>query len=112
LFDAKLELLSINLTSPDEDQINDGATPEVVTILTEAMALPIPDPSDPERPLLIPVGHYRFSLDGDTALAIGQQYIELGEKLPKRSRVIVSRNLSAAEQAAERLAALKGGPRG
>lgn len=103
-----LNIMSVNTNAPTPDEIDQGATPEVIVSLTPGLMLPIADPNDPSHPVVVPGGNIRFRLDGDSAVAIGRKLVEEGERMPKRSRIEVASSVASAEEAARRLAELTG----
>lgn len=108
MFDTMLNVLSVTTSGPSEDDVANGADPHIVVSVLTGMALPLADPANPGQPLVVPGGQVRFRLDGDAAVAIGTKLAEQGAALPKRPRIEIAQSLAGAEQAAERIASLRG----
>jgi hypothetical protein len=107
MFDAMLNIVSLTPNAPSEEEIAAGAPPEVMVGLVLGLMLPLADPSDPSRPLMVQGGNLRFRLDADSAVAFGKKLVAEGERLPKRSRIEIASSMTNAEQAAERLNSLR-----
>lgn len=108
MFDTMLNVMSVTTNAPTDEELGDGAEPQVLMTLVPAVALPLADPTDPSRPIVVPVGNLRFRLDGEAAVSIGEKLAEEGRRMPRRSRVEIASSVSAAEEAARRVAELRG----
>ncbi len=108
VFDAMLNVMSVNTSAPTDEDIANGAEPMLVISLVPGLMLPLADPNNPSQPIVVPGGNLRFRLDGEAAVAIGQKMVEDGKRLPKRSRIEIASDLTGAEKAAEHMNSLRG----
>lgn len=103
-----LNVMSVTTSAPSEEDLANGATPEIIMSLGLGIVLPLADPANPSQPVVVPGGQVRFRLDGEAAEEVGNKMAEEGARLPRRSRLEIASSVSAAEEAARRLESLRG----
>lgn len=108
MFDTMLNIMSVTTQAPSPEELDAGADPEVIVSLVPGLVLPLADPGDPHKPIVVPLGQLRFRIDGDASKTIGAKLVEEGERLPARSRVEVATSMAGAEETARRLEELRG----
>lgn len=109
MFDATLNVMSVHTDAPTQEQIDQGANPEVIMSIVPGIVLPLADPANPTEPVVVPGGQFRIRLDGEAAVTIGTRLAEQGKALPpRRPKIEVAASLAGADEAARRLAELRG----
>lgn len=100
-FDANLNVTHIEVgVNEDNDRLS--------VHLVIGQALPFAEPGT-DKPLIAPIGSFRFPLDKDSARAIAKQLGEEAEKLKDPSKLAVASTMQDAEREASALKGIVGG---
>lgn len=100
---TNLNVTGLDVSAPDEADLNAGADPYVEITLSCSMGL-----QTPQGTAMIPAAIYHYNLDRDTAEKVGQKLIDLAKGLPAPSKLQTASSLSQVQAEADRLAKLKG----
>lgn len=107
-FDATLNVVGTSIGAPTEEQLAQGAPSALELSLQIGQQLPFSQgPGHP--PVVAEFGTLRFGLDRDTAIEFFSKGLEAAQALPAKKPIEIASNLQGVEEAAERLAKLKGG---
>lgn len=110
LFDVMLmHALAVNTTAPTDEEVAAGTDPLLLMRITAGIALPLADPTQAGRPLMVPVAHFGFRVDRDACIAVGTQLISDGNRMPKPSGLEIVSDVAHAEQTAARLRTFRNG---
>lgn len=106
--DATLNVMAVNTSAPTDEEMAAGAEAFVLVTITPGLALPFADPADRGQPLTIPMVHLRFRLDGPTSLAIGQELVGHGGRLPGPSKLQIASTFVGADRAMDQMNRMRG----
>lgn len=106
-FDANITVGGLDLAVPGEEALKNGVHPHVEVILTVVQPLPIAQ--GPGQPLIVPLGNLKFPIGRDQAVEFFKKGLEAAEGLPPESKLEIASDLTAAEQAAQQMQAMRDG---
>lgn len=102
MLDIRVVPLAIDAQAPDEQALELGAPPEVLTQITAGLFLPF-EQSPGQGPIPIPFANIRFGLPKDAVLDLIRRLTEAAENLPDQSDLIIPGNMDQAEQYARQI---------
>lgn len=89
-FEAQINVTNVGIGNSDDDKA-------LIVNLGIGMALPLAQPGT-DRPLQAPLGSLTFTLDRDSAIQMGKQLQEEGEKLKPASKLEVASSMKQADK--------------
>lgn len=112
MVELTLDTLAIDADIPSQEALEGGAQPVVAAQVVGGSALPLADPTNPQRPLRFPSMAVNFALAKENALAFAKLLKEKAEQLPDApqpsGKLITATNISEAEAVAEAHRRMKG----
>lgn len=106
MIDATLQVMDVQVSAPDPDA---EAGPQG-GVLQLAMIVGMGLPVSPTQIAQIPAGVVRVNLGKERSEALGKEISEAAETLKAPSKLVVSGDINAAEQAAQAVQGFRDGP--
>ncbi len=108
MMDITLTAMGLEIATPDDEALTNGADPEVVVRVTSALMVPVVDPQT-QRPIgmmPVPNGRYSFTIgDPEEAERFFEHGLERARELPRRrkSDIAIASGMGDVERAASAL---------
>lgn len=109
-FETTINVVATSVGIPDEEAIKQGATDMEVT-LAIGQTLPFAQQQG-APPMMALLGSIKFTMNKESALKFFRSGLEAAEKLPETSKLAISTDIHAAEEAANAVNAMRGGVNG
>lgn len=111
IFDSEISVQDVSLGTPSPEALEAGVPPHVELGIVAGLALPFTNP-ETGQPLVVPAGKYKFTLTRAQAIDVFTAALKAAEALPEQfapsGKLLVANDLSAVEQAAQKMRRVTG----
>lgn len=103
MVEISLNTLAVDVESPTTEQLDAGAPPLLVMQVVGGSALPLADPSNPNRPVQFPSVAFNAPLNKESALSLSKLLAEKAADLPEApsGKIITASSMHDAAQVAK-----------
>lgn len=101
MLDLTIQPLGLDISAPEDEQLEAGAPPVVQFVIVAGTTLPFQGPD--AQPIRVPSAQIRFALPKEAALKLAEMAVEQADRLPdqKESDLVIANSLQGVDKVAE-----------